>query len=160
MIYFLGLGSNLGDSVNNLKRAVEKLNEVGVVKKKSSLYKTGPVGNRNQNDFFNAVLEFEFDESPVVLLEKVKKIEIEIGRKKTYRWGPREIDIDIIDSIGTIFENSKLNIPHTEMEKRNFVLIPLCEIYPDYKNRKGKSIQDLISNKVDDTYVDLFSKAW
>ena len=160
MIYYLGLGSNVGDSMAFFKTTVGRLEKMGHIKKKSSIYKTEPFGDKNQNDFLNAVIEFEFDDLPTVLLEKIKNIEIEVGRKRTYKWGPREIDIDIIDSVGPAVKESQLNIPHEQMANRNFVLIPLSEINPHYKSRDGKAIQKLVMNIKDSGKIERINRAW
>lgn len=160
MIYYLALGSNVGDSVAFLKTTVDRLEKIGNVTKKSSIYKTEPIGDKTQNDFLNAVIEFEFDDVPTVLLKKLKDLETEVGRKQTYKWGPREIDIDIIDSLGPIIIKKQLNIPHTEMVHRNFVLIPLSEINPDYRSRDGKAIQKLVRNVKDAGKIKRINKAW
>jgi len=94
------------------------------------------------------------------LLEKVKAIELETGRHETYRWGPREIDIDIIDYDGEEVDTEWLRLPHTQFEKRKFVLIPLLEIDDEFRNRDGLSIQEIILNCTDTGNVDLFLQKW
>lgn len=160
MIYYLSLGSNVGDSISYLVKAVIYLNKIGTVNQKSSIYKTEPVGNKTQNDYLNAVIEFEFNDPPFLLLEKIKKLEKSIGRKQTYRWGPREIDIDIIDSPGVLVDIDGLTIPHKEMENRGFVLIPLQEINSDYTNRQGVKIKDLILHVKNNGKVQQLNKVW
>jgi len=160
MVYYLSLGSNVGDRVGNIKKAVILLNALGEVIKKSALYQTEPIGVKDQYLFLNATVSFECDIDPEELLENVKKIEQETGRHETYRWGPREIDIDIIDYDGEEVDTPRLRLPHTQFEKRRFVLIPLLEIADDFKSRQGTSVQELLLNCPDTGNVDLFLQQW
>jgi 2-amino-4-hydroxy-6-hydroxymethyldihydropteridine diphosphokinase len=157
MNYLLSLGSNKGDSLNFLRRAVSELKMAGDVKKISSLYKTEPVGYLNQDDFLNIMLEFVFIEKPQKLLEIVKKIEVKLGREKVKPWGPREIDIDIIDYPGPAVNSEFLKIPHTQMSHRKFVLIPLREIKPLYLARDGRTINQLIADCKDEGRIELLT---
>lgn len=160
MLYYLSLGSNVGDRVGNLINALEALEQFGKIIKKSSLYQTEPIGVKDQYNFLNAVVSFESDISPENLLDKVKTVEHETGRHETYHWGPREIDIDIIDYDGKEVDTPRLQLPHTEFENRKFVLIPLIEINDDFTNRNGISIQELLLNCTDTGKVDLFLQEW
>ena len=160
MIYYLSLGSNVGDRVGNLKKAVKLLKKTGKVLKKSALYQTEPVGVKDQYHFLNSAVIFDCLIGPEELLDKIKTIERETGRHETYRWGPREIDIDIIDYDGPEVDTPYLRLPHTEFEKRKFVLIPLLEIDDEFKNRNDESIQELLLNCPDNSNVDLFLKKW
>jgi len=133
MKYFLSLGSNLGHRAKNLAKAIYSLEEEGVkVKKTSSLYETQPVDFPDQPWFFNQVIEVEIDLDPLDLLHLVKKIEKRMGRKILERKGPRIIDIDILLAEQTVVQTDELAIPHPKMESRNFVLVPLKEISPDF----------------------------
>jgi 2-amino-4-hydroxy-6-hydroxymethyldihydropteridine diphosphokinase len=130
--YFLGLGSNLGNRELNLARAVCLLARTrGVeVHRRSSLYESAPVGPE-QPDFLNAALEIETDLAPLKLLEVVKGIERELGRVPGGpRWGPRTLDIDLLLSDEIVAEPA-LQVPHLELHKRAFALIPLCELAPE-----------------------------
>lgn len=128
-VVYLSLGSNLRNKEENIKRAMELLGENKVViEKTSSFYETEPIGLQEQDNFYNLVIKGKTPLSPENLLKTIKKIERTLGRKKTKRWGPREIDIDIL-----LYDDRKLNIPnlkipHPQMEKRRFVLEPLREI--------------------------------
>ena len=160
MLYYLSLGSNVGDRVGNLRKALVALKQFGNILKKSALYQTEPIGVKDQYNFLNAVITFKSDVPPEELLEKVKLVERETGRHETYRWGPREIDIDIIDYDGDEVDTPLLRLPHTEFEKRKFVLMPLIEIDDDFTNRKGTSIQELLLNCTDTGKVELFLQEW
>ncbi len=126
---FFGLGSNMGDRAENLKKAAELLKTYNIrALKKSSVYETAPVGYFRQRDFYNMCLLAEAEAKPADLLGVVKKIEAKMGRKKGVKHGPRIIDIDILFYNNIIIKEKELLIPHPEIEKRKFVLIPLNEI--------------------------------
>jgi len=132
MRYFLSLGSNLGDREKNLTHALFLLEKEGVkILKISSLYETQPVDFPSQPWFYNQLVEVRTKANPEALLNLVKKIEQEMGRKHRQKKGPRIIDIDIILAEGIVIRKKELKIPHPRMEKRNFVLLPFVEISPD-----------------------------
>lgn len=127
---YLGLGSNIEPKVEHLKKAVEKLSaepEI-VLKKTSSLYLTKAYGYEDQADFINAVVYLKTSLAPKKLLETVLKIETDLGRVRNKKWGPRTIDIDILFYNNLKYQSQNLIIPHPEIKKRAFVLIPLIEI--------------------------------
>lgn len=133
MRYFLGLGSNLGNKRENLRRALDALKKkVGMkVVKTSSIYSTQPVGDVAQPWFCNQVVEVETDLSPRDLLVLAKKVETELGRRRALRNGPRTIDIDILLAGDRTIAAPRLVVPHPRMAERKFVLIPLKEIAPE-----------------------------
>ena len=130
---YLGLGSNVRDRVGMIARAVTCLGSGGdvVVRNVSSMYLTRPWGHEKQHDFVNAVAEVSTHLRPRELLRKVKRIEGCLGRRHRFRWGPREIDIDILLYGDDIVEEQDLRIPHPRICERAFVLVPLLEIAPD-----------------------------
>lgn len=131
-IAYLGIGSNLGERRNNCLIALRLLAEKGVIiRKASSFYETEPWGIKEQPDFINMAAEVETDLPPDELLKVIKGIEREMGRKETFRWGPRIIDIDILLYNDMIYESEDLRIPHPLMHEREFVLEPLSEIAPE-----------------------------
>lgn len=129
---FLSLGSNLGDREGNLRAALRALPTGVRIRAVSSLYETAPVGVTDQPPFLNLALSGETPLSPQDLLARLKAIERRVGRTETYRWGPRVLDIDIIFYGSAVLETAVLTIPHREMTRRAFVLIPLSEIAPDF----------------------------
>jgi 2-amino-4-hydroxy-6-hydroxymethyldihydropteridine diphosphokinase len=134
----LALGSNLGDRLQALRRAVEVISEqIGAVAAKSDVYETAPWGRTSQPFFLNACLVVETDMPPLVLLGKIKEIECEIGRIKRAYWGPREIDIDIIFYDDLVLDDPKLIIPHKLMEMRSFVMAPLADVAPDWRHPRN-----------------------
>ena len=129
MKYLLSLGSNIGDSMENLKTAIARLEEKSIfVEDCSSVYSSNPVDYLEQNDFLNMSLIVETACGPQQLLSELQNIEREMGRVKTIEKGPRNIDLDIIFWENGSFESSDLTIPHKEAEKRLFVIFPTLEI--------------------------------
>lgn len=128
---WLGLGSNLQNPVAQLKDALGRL---GVAKgirilKISSLYRTPPWGDEQQDDFINAVLQIETSLKPLALLRVLQSIENAMGRQRSgRRWGPRLIDIDLLLYGDQRLHSEELEIPHPRMHERAFVLMPLCEL--------------------------------
>jgi len=147
-IGFLSLGSNLGDREKNLRDAVKKLraNENLDVISISSIYETEPMYVENQEYFYNIVIKTVVKNtySAFELLGFAKKIEFDLGRESTYtRYGPRIIDVDILTFNELKIDSDLLALPHPKIFERNFVLIPLAEISPDFMI-KDKNIIDYI----------------
>ena len=130
---FLLLGTNMGDRNNNLVDALIAINQdVGIVRKKSSVYQTAAWGKTDQEPFYNQVIELQTTLTPHQVLDALLSIEQKMGRKRTYLWGERIIDIDILFYGDEIIETSDLIIPHTQLVHRRFTLLPLNEISPDF----------------------------
>jgi 2-amino-4-hydroxy-6-hydroxymethyldihydropteridine diphosphokinase len=128
-VVHIGIGSNLGDRHNNCLKAITLLEAEGVkVLKRSSLRETEPWGVKEQPRFMNMAVEAETDMTPRELLSLLKKIEDQMGRTRTVRWGPRTIDLDILFYGDMIIREPDLEIPHPLMHARDFVLEPLQEI--------------------------------
>jgi 2-amino-4-hydroxy-6-hydroxymethyldihydropteridine diphosphokinase len=128
---YLGIGSNLGDRQKNIRLAVKKINALkgARVIKLSKIIETEPVGGpRGQNKFLNAALKISTNLSPLLLLKNLKRIEKELGRVKTVRYGPRVIDLDILFYGNRIVNRKDLKVPHPRMFEREFVIKPLLEI--------------------------------
>jgi 2-amino-4-hydroxy-6-hydroxymethyldihydropteridine diphosphokinase len=132
MRFWLGLGSNLGDRQSNLARAVRLLARTDRITllARSSVWESEAVGPP-QPDYLNAAVEIEIDLAPRELLAACKAIERELGREPGgERWGPRTADIDLLLA-DTIVSEPQLQVPHRELHKRAFALLPLCELAPD-----------------------------
>jgi 2-amino-4-hydroxy-6-hydroxymethyldihydropteridine diphosphokinase len=153
---FIGLGSNLGrardgvfeDSQMQLHLAVDTITQhpktqlLGL----SSFYRTPAVGPEGQPDYINAVAALETSLSPIELLDFLMSVERQQGRKRTLRWGPRTLDLDIL-LYDQIFEDSeRLTIPHPRLHERAFALIPLADLDPELVIPNGKNISQLLAN--------------
>lgn len=127
---YLGLGSNLGNRRENIKKALYCLSKTKGMKieRASRIYETDPVGGPPQNKFLNAAVKIKTSLSPRLLLRTIKRIEKDLGRKKRARNAPREIDLDILLYADKIIKIKGLVIPHPRMFEREFVLKPLREI--------------------------------
>ncbi|WP_036283686.1 2-amino-4-hydroxy-6-hydroxymethyldihydropteridine diphosphokinase [Methylocystis sp. ATCC 49242] len=128
-----GLGSNIGDKPANIRRALGLLEsrEIAQLSAVSRIYRTPPWGDTDQGDFANACAIGETKLSPYELLAAVKKIEADMGREPSRRWGPRLIDVDILFLGDHTLDDPELTLPHKELFGRGFVLLPLVEIAPD-----------------------------
>ena len=131
---FLGLGSNEGDRHQYLAEAIQLLqqNDKISVRLQSSVLETSPVSHIEQGDFLNQVIQVDTTLDPISLLQACLEVEASLGRVREERWGPRTIDIDILFYSDEIIEMSGLTIPHPEVHKRPFMLLPLSEISPQY----------------------------
>lgn len=129
----LGLGGNVGDPAQAIRSAVAALETRGIagIDKLSSLYRTAPWGGVPQPDYANACAIGRTDLAPFDLLDAIKRLERDLGRVETVRWGPRVIDIDILYYGDVSVQDERLVIPHRDLMRRAFVLIPLAEIAPD-----------------------------
>ena len=132
---FVGLGSNQGESFGLLERATEALGDLPqtALVCSSQFYRTAPVGDTEQPDFLNAVVELDTGLNPHVLLCAMQRIENELGRAREpgRRWGPRTIDLDLLVFDHDIVRERDLTVPHPRMGERAFVLEPLAELAPD-----------------------------
>ena len=146
---FISLGGNLGEVQSTFVDAIELLEERGVfVVKESSIYQTEPVGNTDQDWFYNQVIQIETELNPHELLETCLAVEKILGRIRTEEnWGPRFIDIDLICFDQEIIDTKDLTLPHPQAYKRRFVLIPLVEIAPDFTEpTTHKTVKELLSD--------------
>lgn len=144
---YLSLGSNLGDRDAHLAQAMERLEAAGIrILRRSSIYETQPQGHLDQPWFLNMVLEVETDLTPLELLAQTQKIEKELGRERTVPQGPRIIDIDILFYGSSIIATPELDVPHTRLATRRFVLEPLAELSPDLMHPViGKTVRELLT---------------
>lgn len=126
---YLSLGTNQGDRLALLRTAVARLAALGPVVT-SSCYETAPVGLTDQPDFWNIAVRLETALAPHDLLEATQRIEAELGRTRTVRWGPRTMDIDILLYDHVVLDTPALTIPHPRLHERAFVLVPLLELWP------------------------------
>jgi 2-amino-4-hydroxy-6-hydroxymethyldihydropteridine diphosphokinase len=129
---FLGIGSNLGDREDNLRRAVELLfAEDGIeVTAVSEIRETEPVGPVEQGPFLNGAVRIETDLGPRDLLERLLAVEQRFGRVREERWGPRTIDLDLLLYGDEILDEPGLTVPHPRLHERRFALEPLADLAP------------------------------
>ena len=130
---YIGIGSNAGDKVLNCETAISEILKIDRNKLlgRSSFFNTRPIGYTAQDWFVNSVIKIETDLEPIDLYRMLKTIEIRLGRKETFRGGPRVIDLDLLLFDDRRIETEELQVPHPRLHERQFVLIPLSEIDPD-----------------------------
>jgi 2-amino-4-hydroxy-6-hydroxymethyldihydropteridine diphosphokinase len=129
---YLALGSNLGDRLQTIESGMELLKSRVSELSISKIYETEPWGITDQPAFLNACVGGFTTLSPTNLLKFIKEIEITLGRKKRIKWGPRELDIDILFYGERIINESDLVIPHPFLHQRSFALVPLKDLAPDF----------------------------
>lgn len=164
MKVFISLGSNIGNSIDFLKKAIElisKNSEIQIIKK-SSLMKTSPIGQTKQNDFINQIVLIDTNILPLDLLNFFKEIESSLGRVQRKKWKEREIDIDIICYENFVLDHEKLKIPHPELFNRLFIILGALEIDPTYilegTNTSFNEIYQSIKKKLTNQKVEFISK--
>ncbi|HAT86712.1 2-amino-4-hydroxy-6-hydroxymethyldihydropteridine diphosphokinase [Cohaesibacter gelatinilyticus] len=144
---FLSLGGNIGDAAQNIRNAVDRLDEHPNIKLTalSGFYKTPPWGNENQAPFVNACAEVETSLPAEELLVQCLQTEHDMGRERIEHWGPRIIDIDILTYGDERIQQDNLSVPHPYMMERAFVLVPLKDIAPEF-TMKGQSIDQALTH--------------
>lgn len=160
-IAYIGIGSNVGDKLNNCEKAISEILKADRHKllAKSSHFKTQPVGYTSQDWFVNGVIKIETDQEAPELLHTLKTIESQMGRSESYRWGPRTIDLDILFFDDIEIRTEDLQIPHPLIQNRQFVLVPLVEIDPNLIHPVlKKTIQRLLTNLKEDQGVEKLSE--
>lgn len=156
-IAFIGIGSNIGNKIDQCEDAISEILRADrhTLLARSSLYKTHPFGYTEQDWFVNGVIKIETDLEPIDLLGALKSIETQMGRSKTFHWGPRTIDLDILFFDEDKIQAGEVAIPHPRLHERQFVLVPLVEIdqhlvHPVLK----KTVQELLGNLKEDQGVE------
>ena len=163
VICYLGIGSNLGDPIENCRTALREIASLKNVQdlRRSSLYRTEPVGDKPQDWFINGVVEVRTTFSALQLVKALQWIEQALGRERNERWGPRTIDIDILLYGQEIIKTQSLVVPHPEMHKRRFVLVPVNEIAPYVIHPLyGVSMKGLLDRLEDDHTVERIDTDW
>lgn len=152
-IVFIGIGSNEGDKTANIKSAIDLISGCGncKVEKVSSLYETLPFGNIKQNNFLNAVIKITTTLNTQELFIQLKQIEKKLGRIVREKWGPREIDLDILFFNDLILSDEIITLPHKGIIYRDFVIVPLAEIEPEL-------IHPVFNKKIVDFVLELKTK--
>ena len=142
---YLGLGSNLGDRLATLQRAVDLLEATSGIEVVacSRVWETDPVGGPPQPDFLNVVLRIETSRAPDELHAACNDVEATLDRVRDVRWGPRTIDIDVLTIDGYVSDDPHLTVPHPRMTQRAFVLMPLIDLDPDPVLSDGTRVLDV-----------------
>jgi 2-amino-4-hydroxy-6-hydroxymethyldihydropteridine diphosphokinase len=162
VIAFIGIGSNLGDPATMCRVAVDEIASTPGIKllRCSSFYRTEPMGPQDQPWFVNAVTEIRTSLTPRRLFESLKEIEQRLGRTDGPRWGPRLIDLDLLLYGQEVVQEEDLKVPHPDLHRRAFVLVPLCElasyqIHPAF----GVSIRGLMDRLTDQSRIGCMTPA-
>lgn len=160
-LIYLGLGSNRGDRLAFIEIAIEEISRIDStsVHRVSSIYETEPWGIRDQNFFLNCVAEISSELNAHKLAARLKSVETLIGRTNSSKWHEREIDIDLLFYDDMIINSDGLRVPHSEVESRNFVLVPLNDLAPELVHPVSKkTISEILAESKDELGVSVFGK--
>ncbi|MEX1038778.1 MAG: 2-amino-4-hydroxy-6-hydroxymethyldihydropteridine diphosphokinase [Acidimicrobiia bacterium] len=158
--FAISMGSNRGDRIGHLRRAIEELSEGASIESISSLYETAPVGGPEQGSYLNAVVVLTSETDAHGLLALLHRIEAGSGRTRKVRWGPRTLDLDIVATDGEpVDDGPKLIVPHPRAGERRFVLEPLAEIWPEAPLGGGATAGDMLTRVSDQEVVQL-ARSW
>ena len=160
-IAYISLGSNLQDRAGNINESLHLLSNLGNIRinRKSSIYETEPVGGPPQGYFLNQVIEIELNFTPEELISRLLAIEEKLGRRKGEKWGPRQIDLDLLLFDDLVLKKPDLEVPHPYLSKRRFILVPLAEINPELIHPLlKKKIKDILKDLKDKKEVRLFHR--
>jgi len=150
--YVIGLGANLGDRLRTLRAAVLALDATGQVQRLSHIYETPALGPP-QPDYLNAAVLFDSSLPARALLDELLRIEQRHGRERRERWGPRTLDLDLLLSPGLTLDEPGLTLPHPELARRSFALVPLLDVLPEARDElSGASYAELLT-QLDPTTV-------
>ncbi|MBN1665980.1 MAG: 2-amino-4-hydroxy-6-hydroxymethyldihydropteridine diphosphokinase [Anaerolineales bacterium] len=143
---YLALGTNLGEREANLAAARAALPPLVREVTASPIYCTPPWGFEQQPDFLNQVVLAQTEASPLELLAYLKQVEAQVGRKPTFRYGPRVVDLDILFYDDLVLQHPELTIPHPRLAERAFVLVPLADLAPELRHPvSGQTVQAMLA---------------
>ena len=154
---YIGLGSNLGNRLGNIRFALAAMGQMpgSSVLRMSGVYETEPFGNADQPKFLNAAVELETSLEPMVLLRSLQRIEQHMGRVRQVKWEPRVIDLDILYFGSQVIDIPDLKVPHPELSLRGFVLVPLCDLIPEFEDPASRQKVKVLLKKVPRTKGDI-----
>ena len=143
--YYIALGTNVGNYINNFSNAILELKKIGQVVKMANIYKSKPYGYLKQNFFYNTMVHLKSEILPIELINKIQLIERKLKKNKRLINGPRRIDLDIIFWDHKIIKTQELSIPHPRASERDFVLLPMQDIVQNFRDPVSKlTIKELI----------------
>ena len=143
--YYIALGTNVGNYINNFSNAILELKKIGKVVKMANIYKSKPYGYLKQNFFYNTMVHLKSEILPIELINKIQLIERKLKKNKRLINGPRRIDLDIIFWDHKIIKIQELSIPHPRASERDFVLLPMQDIVQNFRDPVSKlTIKELI----------------
>jgi len=143
--YYIALGTNVGNYINNFSNAILELKKIGQVVKMANIYKSKPYGYLKQNFFYNTMVHLKSEILPIELINKIQLIERKLKKNKRLINGPRRIDLDIIFWDHKIIKIQELSIPHPRASERDFVLLPMQDIVQNFRDPVSKiTIKELI----------------
>ena len=151
--YYIALGTNVGNYINNFSNAILELKKIGQVVKMANIYKSKPYGYLKQNFFYNSMVCLKSEMLPNQLINKIQLAERKLQKNKGIINGPRKIDLDIIFSDQKVFKNNNLIIPHPRAQERDFVLYPLLDINPFFRHPVSKFTVKQLIEQLKDTYI-------
>ena len=151
--YYIALGTNVGNYINNFSNAILELKKIGQVVKMANIYKSIPYGYLKQNFFYNSMVCLKSEMLPNQLINKIQLAERKLQKNKRIINGPRKIDLDIIFSDQKVFKNNNLIIPHPRAQERDFVLYPLLDINPFFRHPVSKLTVKQLIEQLKDTYI-------
>ena len=151
--YYIALGTNVGNYINNFSNAILELKKIGQVVKMANIYKSKPYGYLKQNFFYNSMVCLKSEMLPNQLINKIQLVERKLQKNKRIINGPRKIDLDIIFSDQNVFKNNNLIIPHPRAQERDFVLYPLLDINPFFRHPVSKLTVKQLIELLKDTYI-------
>ena len=151
--YYIALGTNVGNYINNFSNAILELKKIGQVVKMANIYKSKPYGYLKQNFFYNSMVCLKSEMLPNQLINKIQLVERKLQKNKRIINGPRKIDLDIIFSDQNVFKNNNLIIPHPRAQERDFVLYPLLDINPFFRHPVSKFTVKQLIEQLKDTYI-------
>lgn len=157
---FIGSGSNLGQREQQLRQALQWIREeIGEVVKESAIYQTSPWGGIDQPDYLNQVWQIRTELDPFQLMSALLKLEKRARRERIMRWGARTLDLDLLFYDDYRIRTDFLTLPHPRMLDRNFVLVPLAEIAPDWQHPVLKrSVRYLLEHSPDEEAVQIWKE--
>ncbi|MGB9799317.1 MAG: 2-amino-4-hydroxy-6-hydroxymethyldihydropteridine diphosphokinase [Thermanaerothrix sp.] len=156
---YLALGTNLGDRLANLRRALAALPPEVQPLRVSAVYETPPWGITEQPRFLNMVVEARTRLEPLPLLHYLKTLERQLGRQPGVRYGPRLIDLDILLYGDMVINLPELTVPHPRMAERAFVLVPLCDLYPQGRHPLLNETFEALRARVDCREIEIWAEA-